>query len=80
VIGGFQRLIANTVKQRFQRCCHRHLHVSQVFELRCGIYQRAITEAASVMESATIDTLLPTLVNQYQDSNVFGGGIWPLPN
>ncbi|WHU83180.1 methyl-accepting chemotaxis protein [Pantoea agglomerans pv. betae] len=47
---------------------------------RVKAQQRAITEAASVMESATIDTLLPTLVNQYQDSNVFGGGIWPLPN
>ena len=47
---------------------------------RVQAQQRAITEAASVMESTTIDTLLPTLVNQYQDSNVFGGGIWPLPN
>ncbi|WP_187484248.1 methyl-accepting chemotaxis protein [Pantoea agglomerans] len=47
---------------------------------RVQAQQRAITEAASVMESGTIDTLLPTLVNQYQDSNVFGGGIWPLPN
>ncbi len=47
---------------------------------RVQAQQRAITEAASVMESSTIDKLLPTLVNQYQDSNVFGGGIWPLPN
>ncbi|NEG85300.1 HAMP domain-containing protein [Pantoea agglomerans] len=47
---------------------------------RVQAQQRAITEAASVMDSATIETLLPTLVNQYQDSNVFGGGIWPLPN
>ncbi|WP_442797653.1 methyl-accepting chemotaxis protein [Pantoea vagans] len=47
---------------------------------RVQAQQRAITEAAAVMDSATIDTLLPTLVNQYQDSNVFGGGIWPLPN
>ncbi|MDL4914617.1 MAG: methyl-accepting chemotaxis protein [Enterobacterales bacterium endosymbiont of Blomia tropicalis] len=47
---------------------------------RVQAQQRAITEAASVMESATIDTVLPALVNQYQDSNVFGGGIWPLPN
>ncbi|MGJ0126130.1 methyl-accepting chemotaxis protein [Pantoea sp. RHCKP32] len=47
---------------------------------RVQAQQRAITEAAAVMDSATIDNLLPTLVNQYQDSNVFGGGIWPLPN
>ncbi|MGG6135321.1 methyl-accepting chemotaxis protein [Pantoea allii] len=47
---------------------------------RVQAQQRAITEAASVIDSAAIDTLLPALVNQYQDSNVFGGGIWPLPN
>ena len=47
---------------------------------RVQAQQRAITEAAGVMESAAIDQMLPALVNQYQDSNVFGGGIWPLPN
>ena len=47
---------------------------------RVQAQQRAITEAAGVMESPAIDQLLPALVNQYQDSNVFGGGIWPLPN
>ncbi len=47
---------------------------------RVQAQQRAITEAASVMESPAIDQMLPALVNQYQDSNVFGGGIWPLPN
>lgn len=47
---------------------------------RVQAQQRAITEAASVMDSDAIDRLLPALVNQYQDSNVFGGGIWPLPN
>ena len=47
---------------------------------RVQAQQRAITEGAGVMESTAIDQLLPALVNQYQDSNVFGGGIWPLPN
>ncbi|BAN95677.1 methyl-accepting chemotaxis sensory transducer [Plautia stali symbiont] len=47
---------------------------------RVQAQQRAITEAAGVIDSAAIDMLLPALVNQYQDSNVFGGGIWPLPN
>ncbi len=47
---------------------------------RVQAQQRSITEAAGVMDSSTIDTLLPVLVNQYQDVNVFGGGIWPLPN
>ncbi|QHM70379.1 methyl-accepting chemotaxis protein [Mixta intestinalis] len=46
---------------------------------RVQAQQRTITEAVSVMDSASIDSLLPALVNQYQDSNVFGGGIWPLP-
>ncbi|WP_315708128.1 methyl-accepting chemotaxis protein [Brenneria uluponensis] len=46
---------------------------------RVQAQQRSITEAISVMDSASIDTLLPALVNQYQDTNVFGGGIWPLP-
>ncbi|UQY45459.1 methyl-accepting chemotaxis protein [Erwinia sp. PK3-005] len=47
---------------------------------RVQAQQRTITEAVSVLESAAIDNLLPALVNQYHDSNVFGGGIWPLPN
>lgn len=47
---------------------------------RVQAQQRTITETVSALDSASIDTLLPTLVNQYQDSNVFGGGIWPLPN
>ena len=47
---------------------------------RVQAQQRTITEAVSVMDSQAIDALLPALVNQYQDSNVFGGGIWPLPN
>ncbi|WP_130834053.1 methyl-accepting chemotaxis protein [[Erwinia] mediterraneensis] len=46
---------------------------------RVEAQQRAITEAAVVMDSAAIDVVLPALVNQYQDSNVTGGGIWPLP-
>ncbi|QAX80984.1 methyl-accepting chemotaxis protein [Yersinia hibernica] len=41
---------------------------------------RSITQAVAIMDSNTIDLLLPGLVDQYGDSNVFGGGIWPLPN
>jgi methyl-accepting chemotaxis protein len=41
---------------------------------------RGITEAVPLMDSGTIDRLLPGLLNQYGDTNVFGGGIWPLPN
>lgn len=46
---------------------------------RIQAQQRSITEAAAVLDSAGIDSVLPALVNQYQDVNVFGGGIWPLP-
>ncbi|WP_442963755.1 cache domain-containing protein [Pseudomonas sp. EpS/L25] len=42
--------------------------------------QRAITETVPLLDSATIDKVLPGLVNQYGDAKVFGGGIWPLPN
>lgn len=41
---------------------------------------RSITQSIALMDSEDIDTLLPGLVDQYQDINVFGGGIWPLPN
>lgn len=46
---------------------------------RIQAQQRSITETVAVLDSDTIDKVLPALVNQYQDVNVFGGGIWPLP-
>ncbi|MCW2473963.1 methyl-accepting chemotaxis protein [Candidatus Symbiopectobacterium sp. NZEC151] len=46
---------------------------------RVQAQQKTITELVSVLSSEQIDTLLPNLVNQYNDLNVFGGGIWPLP-
>lgn len=42
--------------------------------------QRSITQTVAQMDSDSIDKLLPSLVDQYGDINVFGGGIWPLPN
>ena len=41
---------------------------------------RTITQTVAQMDSDSIDRLLPALVDQYGDSAVFGGGIWPLPN
>ncbi|RKP43973.1 methyl-accepting chemotaxis protein [Trinickia fusca] len=41
--------------------------------------QRSITQTVAMLESDQIDKLLPSLVDQYGDQNVFGGGIWPLP-
>jgi methyl-accepting chemotaxis protein len=42
--------------------------------------QKNITQLVPRLESEQIDALLPALVDQYGDSNVFGGGIWPLPD
>jgi len=42
--------------------------------------QKSITQLIPALTSDQIDLLLPTLVDQYGDSNVFGGGIWPLPD
>ena len=46
---------------------------------RVKAQQRTITEVIGGLQSDQIDALLPNLVNQYNDLNVFGGGIWPLP-
>jgi len=42
--------------------------------------QKNITQVIPELSSEQIDKLLPALVDQYGDSNVFGGGIWPLPD
>ncbi|NIF46314.1 methyl-accepting chemotaxis protein [Enterobacter sp. Ap-1006] len=46
---------------------------------RVQAQMRSITQSVAAMQSDDINKLLPTLVDQYQDVNVFGGGIWPLP-
>lgn len=47
---------------------------------RVQAQMRSITQSVTAMQSEEIDRLLPPLVDQYQDMNVFGGGIWPLPD
>lgn len=47
--------------------------------MRVQAQQRTITETVGLLDSPDIDRLLAAMVNQYGDSNVFGGGIWPLP-
>lgn len=42
--------------------------------------QKNITLIIPELSSDEIDRLLPALVDQYGDSKVFGGGIWPLPD
>ncbi|WP_245879542.1 methyl-accepting chemotaxis protein [Zobellella endophytica] len=41
--------------------------------------QRAITQLAPTLASDQIDAQLPSLLDQYGELKVFGGGIWPLP-
>jgi len=63
--------------------------LTQVNEVGTRIYrelnqiqaqQRSITQTIPLLDSAAIDKVLPGLVDQYGDTKVFGGGIWPLPN
>jgi methyl-accepting chemotaxis protein len=42
--------------------------------------QRVITETVPQLDSDGIDRLLPSMVNQYGELKVFGGGVWPLPD
>ena len=42
--------------------------------------QRSITQTIPLLDSDSIDKVLPGLVDQYGELKVFGGGIWPLPN
>ncbi|WP_323016691.1 methyl-accepting chemotaxis protein [Castellaniella sp.] len=46
---------------------------------RVQAQQKTITELVPALDNEQIDQLQPYLVNQYGDTNVFGGGIWPLP-
>ena len=41
--------------------------------------QRTITQTIPLVSSEQIDQILPGLVDQYGKTQVFGGGIWPLP-
>ncbi|WP_217478920.1 methyl-accepting chemotaxis protein [Enterobacter chuandaensis] len=56
-------------------------HTADVTQLmsRVQAQQRGLTETVAQLDSAQIDRLLPALVNQYGDSTLFGGGVWPLP-
>ena len=50
------------------------------FELaKVQAQSRSITQTIPLLDSDTIDQVVPGLVDQYGDAKVFGGGIWPLP-
>ena len=42
--------------------------------------QKSITQLIPNLASEQIDRVLPALVDQYGDSNIFGGGVWPMPD
>ncbi|RJS91770.1 methyl-accepting chemotaxis protein [Salinisphaera sp. Q1T1-3] len=46
---------------------------------RVNAQMRTITETIGQVDNDRIDALLPLLVNQYGDTSISGGGIWPLP-
>ena len=46
---------------------------------RVQAQMRSVTQTVAALSSEQIDVVLPALVDQYKDVNVFGGGIWPLP-
>ncbi len=51
-----------------------------LFELaKVEAQSRSITQTIPLLDSDSIDRVLPGLVDQYGDAKVFGGGIWPLP-
>lgn len=41
---------------------------------------RSITQLVAQLPSEQIDDLLPSLIDQYGNTMIFGGGIWPLPH
>ena len=50
-----------------------------LFELaKVEAQSRSITQTIPLLDSDTIDSVVPGLVDQYGDPKVFGGGIWPL--
>ncbi|MEO4046798.1 methyl-accepting chemotaxis protein [Pseudomonas sp. CAU 1711] len=51
-----------------------------LFELaKVEAQSRSITQTVPLLDSDSIDLVVPGLVDQYGDPKVFGGGIWPLP-
>ena len=45
---------------------------------RVEAQSRGITQAVPLLDSDGIDRVMPGLIDQYGDTKVFGGGIWPM--
>lgn len=58
-------------------------HIDRTIQQELGkieAQQRSITQTVAQLSSPEIDRLLPSLVDQYGNAAVFGGGVWPLPD
>ncbi|WP_248797835.1 methyl-accepting chemotaxis protein [Pseudomonas sp. MWU13-2105] len=80
---GISQLVAPTLRQTEEQVVLNR--VAEVAEQIKGelnkvqAQQRSITQTIPLLDSDTIDKVLPGLVDQYGELKVFGGGIWPLP-
>lgn len=80
-------VVLNFVAPQLLKNEYRRVH-NEIGEQAAGItqlmsrvqaQQRSLTETVAQLDGAQIDRLLPALVDQYGDANLFGGGVWPLP-
>ena len=80
---GIRRFIAPQLRAAEEQMVVAHIDEvaeSILFELgRVEAQSRSITQTVPLLDSDSIDRVVPGLVDQYGDIKVFGGGIWPLP-
>ena len=81
---GIKTFVSPQLLKSSENIIHKSLHkvAENVFAKlnKVEAQQKNITQVIPELSSEQIDALLPALVDQYGDSNVFGGGIWPLPD
>ncbi len=80
---GIRRFIAPQLRASEEQAVLAHIDEVAgriLFELaKVEAQSRSITQTVPLLDSDSIDRVLPGLVDQYGDPKVFGGGIWPLP-
>ena len=80
---GIRRFIAPQLRVAEEQTVLAHIdEVAEriLFELaKVEAQSRSITQTVPLLDSDSIDRVVPGLVDQYGDPKVFGGGIWPLP-
>jgi methyl-accepting chemotaxis protein len=80
---GIRRFIAPQLRAAEEQTVLAHIdEVAEriLFELaKVEAQSRSITQTVPLLDSDSIDRVVPGLVDQYGDPKVFGGGIWPLP-